>query len=84
MHASIRLSFLCYRYKELQPKYEELLNKNTELEKENVNLKETLDEQEERHKNVYLKLYMKGREAAKLEHEHQVDIRGRLCDFFRS
>jgi hypothetical protein len=31
-----------------------------------------MEEQEERHKSMYLKMYMKGQEAAKFEHADQV------------
>lgn len=54
------------------PKYEEVLLKNSELEKDNEMLRKTIDDQDERHKSIYLKMYLKGQEAAKLEHADQV------------
>jgi hypothetical protein len=35
-------------------------------------LRRSVEEQEERHKSMYLKMYMKGQEAAKFEHADQV------------
>lgn len=54
------------------PKYEELVEKNRELEKDNEMLQKTIENQDERHKNVYLKMYLKGQEAEKLQHANQV------------
>jgi hypothetical protein len=42
------------------------------LEKDSESLRRSMEEQEERHKSMYLKMYMKGQEAAKFEHADQV------------
>jgi hypothetical protein len=47
-------------------------DKIRELEKDNESLRRSMEEQEERHKSMYLKMYMKGQEAAKFEHADQV------------
>jgi hypothetical protein len=65
--------FLCScRYCELRADYDRAQDKIRELEKDTESLRRSMEEQEERHKSMYLKMYMKGQEAAKFEHADQV------------
>lgn len=60
------------RFCELRADYDQAKDKIRELEKNNESLRRSMEEQEERHKSMYLKMYMKGQEAAKFEHADQV------------
>lgn len=71
-YVSTNLEIDGFRYDELLPKYEEAVSKSEDLNKENEELKNSLQEQEQRHRSMYLKMYMKGQEAAKLEHADRV------------
>jgi cell division septum initiation protein DivIVA len=61
-----------FRFCELRADYDQAQDKIREVEKENETLRRSIEEQEERHKSMYLKMYMKGQEAAKFEHADQV------------
>lgn len=67
-----RLSDVNNRFCELRADYDRAQDKIRELEKDTESLRRSLEEQEERHKSMYLKMYMKGQEAAKFEHADQV------------
>ncbi|KAJ9601349.1 hypothetical protein L9F63_000487, partial [Diploptera punctata] len=67
-----RLSEVNNRYCELRADYDRAQDKIRELEKDTESLRKSLEEQEDRHKSMYLKMYMKGQEAAKFEHADQV------------
>jgi len=56
-------------------KYEASLAKIKELEMDNENLKRSLDEQESRQKDLYLKMFLKGQEAVKMEIQSQVCLK---------
>ncbi|XP_022196312.2 uncharacterized protein LOC111053702 isoform X2 [Nilaparvata lugens] len=60
------------RFCELRPKLEEAESRIKSLSVENEELKRTHQESEEKHKAIYLEMYNKGHEAAKLESDmHQ-------------
>jgi hypothetical protein len=63
--------FLC-RFCELRVEYDRAQDKIREMERDTESLRRSMEEQEERHKTMYLKMYMKGQEAAKFEHADQV------------
>ncbi|PNF14350.1 hypothetical protein B7P43_G05566 [Cryptotermes secundus] len=67
-----KLSDVNNRFCELRADYDQAKDKIRELEKNNESLRRSMEEQEERHKSMYLKMYMKGQEAAKFEHADQV------------
>lgn len=48
------------------------MSQREQLEKENEVLKSSLKQQEENHQKLFLTIYQKGQEAAKLELEDQV------------
>ncbi|XP_076361665.1 uncharacterized protein LOC143252816 isoform X2 [Tachypleus tridentatus] len=60
------------RYLELRPMYEKALDQIKCLECQVVKLKKETSAQEEWHKQMYLKMYRKGQEAAKFEHADEV------------
>jgi len=62
---------LC-RFCELRANYDQAQDKIRELERDTESQRRSMEEQEERHKTMYLKMYMKGQEAAKFEHADQV------------
>ncbi|XP_021932775.1 uncharacterized protein LOC110836184 isoform X2 [Zootermopsis nevadensis] len=67
-----RLSDVNNRYCELRTDYDRGQDRIRELDKNNESLRRSIEEQEDRHKSMYLKMYMKGQEAAKFEHADQV------------
>lgn len=66
------MSHLFSRYSQLLPKYEKVVSETEELEKENESLKATIKQQEENHRKMFLTIYKKGQEAARIEMEAQV------------
>lgn len=60
------------RYCQLVPNYDQAREKIQELEKQLDDVNKQLQEQEEKHKQLYLQMYNKGIEAAKLEQQEQV------------
>ena len=62
---------LC-RFCELRADYDQAQDKIRQLERDTESQRRSMEEQEERHKTMYLKMYMKGQEAAKFEHADQV------------
>ncbi|XP_022255144.1 uncharacterized protein LOC111088675 [Limulus polyphemus] len=69
---SQKLANVNARYLELQPMYEKALDQIKCLENQVVKLKKDISAQEEWHKQMYLKMYRKGQEAAKFEHADEV------------
>ncbi|XP_063244119.1 protein quick-to-court isoform X4 [Bacillus rossius redtenbacheri] len=59
-------------YSELRKEHDRAQERIWELEREAETMKATIKEQEERHKSMYLRMYMKGQEAARFEHADQV------------
>jgi len=66
------LSDVNNRFCELRANYDRAQDKIRELERETESQRRSMEDQEERHKTMYLKMYMKGQEAAKFEHADQV------------
>ncbi|KAK6626576.1 hypothetical protein RUM44_009050 [Polyplax serrata] len=61
-------------YSQLLPKYEKVVSETEELEKENESLKATIKQQEENHRKMFLTIYKKGQEAARIEMEAQQEV----------
>lgn len=55
------------RYFELRPMYDRSQEKIRELEREAAKLKDELTEAELRHQKMYLQMFLKGQQAAKLQ-----------------
>nr|CAD7392393.1 unnamed protein product [Timema cristinae] len=68
----MRLTDVNNRYCELRTEHDQALDRLHQSSKERDVLRRTLEEQEERHKSMYLKMYLKGQEAARFEHADQV------------
>nr|CAD7408352.1 unnamed protein product [Timema poppensis] len=81
----MRLTDVNNRYCELRAEHDQALDKLHQSNKERDVLRRTLEEQEERHKSMYLKMYLKGQEAARFEHADQVSNfragRGQVLEF---
>nr|CAD7201865.1 unnamed protein product [Timema douglasi] len=71
----MRLTDVNNRYCELRTEHDQALDKLHHSNKERDVLRRTLEEQEERHKSMYLKMYLKGQEAARFEHADQAPER---------
>lgn len=54
------------------PNYDQARDKITELEKQLDDVNKQLQDQEEKNKQLYLQMYNKGMEAARLEQREQV------------
>ncbi|XP_047498486.1 protein quick-to-court-like [Penaeus chinensis] len=61
------------RYFELRPMYDRSQEKIRELEREAAKLKEELTEAELRHQKMYLQMFLKGQQAAKLQADDDQD-----------
>nr|CAD7426695.1 unnamed protein product [Timema monikensis] len=70
----MRLTDVNNRYCELRTEHDQALDRLHQSSKERDVLRRTLEEQEERHKSMYLKMYLKGQEAARFEHADQKAI----------
>ena len=60
-----------FRYFELRPLYDRSQEKIRELESEVTKLKDELSESELRHQKMYLQMFLKGQQAAKLQAEDE-------------
>ena len=58
---------LNFRYFELRPQHDRCIEKLKESEQTISTLKEEVVESERKHQKMYLQMYLKGQEAAKLE-----------------
>lgn len=78
-------SHLCYpindhRYFELRPLYDQSQERGRELDREVMRLKEELAEAELRHQKMYLQMFLKGQQAARIQAEDDlVSLGGELC-----
>ncbi|CAG2069165.1 unnamed protein product, partial [Timema podura] len=67
----MKLTDVNNRYCELRTEHDQAQDRLLQSNKERDILRRTLEEQEERHKSMYLKMYLKGQEAARFEHADQ-------------
>ncbi|XP_032519084.2 protein quick-to-court isoform X1 [Danaus plexippus] len=68
-----KLSDVNTRYCELLPNYEQAKERIHILEKQLENASKQLQDEESRHRTVYLQMYNKGKEAAKFELDKEID-----------
>lgn len=61
-----------FRYWELVPDLDVARDRIKDLEHQLEEASRKLEEQEDKHKQLYLQMYSQGQEAARLEHENQV------------
>nr|CAD7455935.1 unnamed protein product [Timema tahoe] len=71
----MKLTDVNNRYCELRTEHDQAQDRLLQSNKERDILRRTLEEQEERHKSMYLKMYLKGQEAARFEHADQAPER---------
>lgn len=72
----------CFRYFELRPQLDRCQARIQQLEGELERAKDDLTESERRHQSTYLQMFLKGQQAARLQHESEVrrfTIVGRNC-----
>ena len=62
------------RYFELRPQLDRCQARIQQLEGELDRAKEDLTESERRHQSTYLQMFLKGQQAARLQHENEVGI----------
>lgn len=61
------LNLIVFRNFELRPLYDKAQEKCRHLERDVARLKDELRESEIRHQKIYLQMYLKGQQSAKLE-----------------
>jgi len=70
------------RYFELRPQLDRFQSRIHQLETELERAKDDLTESERRHQSTYLQMFLKGQQAARLQHESEVCLGSQFSDHY--